>query len=168
MTLTFLMFALFVCCTVKATAASERTLKQREHRQLRTLHADRGSLRFCHHHPRARAFCTGRRLRFLRARVGWVSRELAETRAALNPWPPHYHEWLCLHSHEGAWTDPNPPFYGGLQMDYEFQSTYGPELLKTLGTADHWSPIQQMRVAERAWLTRGFSPWPNTRRMCGI
>src|SRR5262249_60649066 len=30
---------------------------------------------------------------------------------------PHKSAWLCIHRFEGAWTDPNPPYYGGLQMD---------------------------------------------------
>ena len=25
--------------------------------------------------------------------------------------------WLCIHRFEGAWNDPNAPYYGGLQMD---------------------------------------------------
>lgn len=92
-----------------------------------------------------------------------------EAVAALQPpRPPHYNEWMCIHSHEGSWTDPNAPFYGGLQMDYEFQSTYGAELLAAKGTADHWTPLEQMWVAERAYRTRGFGPWPNTARYCGL
>ena len=35
-------------------------------------------------------------------------------------------------------------------MDREFQATYGPELLRRKGTADHWTPLEQMWVAERA------------------
>ena len=34
--------------------------------------------------------------------------------------------------------------------------------------ADHWTPIEQMWVAERAYRSgRGFYPWPNTARYCG-
>jgi hypothetical protein len=75
---------------------------------------------------------------------------------------------MCIHAHEGSWTDPNPPYWGGLQMDWGFMSTYGPELLRTKGTADHWTPREQMLVAERAYRTRGFGPWPSTARMCGL
>lgn len=82
--------------------------------------------------------------------------------------PPHKQEWLCIHNYEGSWTDPNSPYYGGLQMDLEFQATYGPELLRAKGTADHWTPLEQMWVAERAYKTRGFWPWPNTARYCGL
>ena len=31
--------------------------------------------------------------------------------------PPHYSAWLCIHGHEGSWTDPDAPYHGGLQMD---------------------------------------------------
>jgi hypothetical protein len=83
--------------------------------------------------------------------------------------PPHRREWLCIHRYEGAWNDPNPPYYGGLQMDLHFQRTYGPHLLRRKGTADHWTPLEQMWVAERAHRSgRGFYPWPNTARYCGL
>jgi hypothetical protein len=96
----------------------------------------------------------------------WHRRALAARQQALNP--PHKHQWLCIHRYEGRWTDPNPPYYGGLQMDLEFQSTYGTQLLRSKGTADHWTPLEQMWVAERAYRTRGFWPWPNTARYCGL
>jgi hypothetical protein len=82
--------------------------------------------------------------------------------------PPHEQQWLCIHRYEGAWDDPGSPYYGGLQMDIGFQQTYGGHLLQTKGTADHWTPLEQMWVAERAHVTRGFTPWPNTARYCGL
>jgi hypothetical protein len=86
---------------------------------------------------------------------------------ALNP--PHKRQWLCIHHFEGAWDDPSGPYYGGLQMDLSFQRTYGRHLLATKGTADHWTPLEQMWVAERAHRAgRGFYPWPNTARYCGL
>lgn len=96
----------------------------------------------------------------------WHHRALAAKRQALNP--PHRSEWLCIQGYEGSWTDPGAPYYGGLQMDREFQATYAPELLRSKGTADHWTPLEQMWVAERAYRTRGFWPWPNTARYCGL
>jgi hypothetical protein len=96
----------------------------------------------------------------------WHHRAVAAKRRALNP--PHRREWLCIHNYEARWTDPRAPYYGGLQMDREFQATYGPELLRSKGTADHWTPLEQMWVAERAYRTRGFWPWPNTARYCGL
>jgi len=83
--------------------------------------------------------------------------------------PPHKRQWLCIHRHEGAWNDPNPPYYGGLQMDLSFQRAYGLHLLRRKGTADRWTPLEQMWVAERAYRSgRGFYPWPNTARYCGL
>jgi len=82
--------------------------------------------------------------------------------------PPHKRQWLCIHRYEGAWDNPDAPYYGGLQMDLGFQQTYGAYLLRTKGTADNWTPLEQMWVAERAHETRGFSPWPNTARYCDL
>jgi hypothetical protein len=83
--------------------------------------------------------------------------------------PPHKIAWLCIHRYEGSWTDPNPPYYGGLQMDLGFQQRYGGALLRRKGTADHWTPLEQIWTAERALRSgRGFYPWPNTARFCGL
>jgi hypothetical protein len=82
---------------------------------------------------------------------------------------PHKAAWLCIHRYEGSWNDPNPPYYGGLQMDVQFQRTYAPALFRLKGTADHWTPLEQMWAAERAHRSgRGFYPWPNTARYCGL
>jgi hypothetical protein len=60
-------------------------------------------------------------------------------------------------------------YYGGLQMDISFQRTYGGELLRRKGTANRWTAAEQMWVAERAYESgRGFYPWPNTARSCGL
>jgi hypothetical protein len=96
----------------------------------------------------------------------WRQRAVRAKLQALNP--PHKAQWLCIHHYEGSWTDPDAPYYGGLQMDIEFQRTYGAGLLRAKGTADHWTPLEQMWVAERAYKTRGFWPWPNTARYCGL
>jgi hypothetical protein len=83
--------------------------------------------------------------------------------------PPHRSAWLCIQRHEGPWTDAGAPYFGGLQMDLSFQRAYGPELLRRKGTANRWTPLEQMWVAERA-LARGtgFHPWPNAARLCGL
>ena len=50
-----------------------------------------------------------------------------------------------------------------------FQQSYGRDLLRRKGTADHWSALEQMWVAERAYRAgRGYYPWPNTARACGL
>lgn len=108
-------------------------------------------------------------LGWYRAAVRWHSSLLAQYQAKLAPvLPPHYTAWLCIHSYEGSWTDSGAPYWGGLQMDYSFMEAYGADLLRAEGTADHWSPLEQMWVAEKAWKSRGFWPWPNTARYCGL
>jgi len=93
----------------------------------------------------------------------------ASALAAPNHRPPHYAQWLCIHKGEGAWnSNTGNGYYGGLQMDRGFQKTYGYRLYVTKGTADKWTPLEQMYVAERAWATRGFWPWPTTARACGL
>lgn len=83
--------------------------------------------------------------------------------------PPHYSAWLCIHQYEGSWDDDGSPYYGGLQMDLPFQASYGSSLLSAKGTANNWTPLEQMWVAERAFSSgRGFYPWPNTARACGL
>jgi len=83
---------------------------------------------------------------------------------------PHKSGWLCIHRFEGAWNSATGNgYYGGLQMDISFQRLYGPYLLRKKGTADNWTPIEQMWVAERAHRSgRGFYPWPHTARSCGL
>jgi hypothetical protein len=83
--------------------------------------------------------------------------------------PPHERAWLCIHRFEGSWTDGGAPYYGGLQMDWGFMARYAGWLLRSKGTADRWTPLEQMWVAERAYRSgRGFSPWPNTARSCSL
>jgi hypothetical protein len=83
--------------------------------------------------------------------------------------PPHLRAWRCIHRYEGPWKDPHAPYFGGLQMDLAFQRTYGRMLLRTKGTANRWTRYEQMWVAERALRRgRGFHPWPNTARYCGL
>jgi hypothetical protein len=77
--------------------------------------------------------------------------------------------FLCIHRFEGAWNDPNAPYYGGMQMDMQFQRTYGLPFLRAWGTADNWPISVQLAVAMQAYLSgRGFHPWPNTARACGL
>jgi hypothetical protein len=98
-----------------------------------------------------------------------VWKRIAASTKSIAQHPPHLRDWSCIHRFEGAWTDPNAPYYGGLQMDLGFQRRYGRRLLARKGTADHWTPLEQMWVAERALRSgRGFYPWPNTARYCGL
>ena len=117
-----------------------------------------------------------REIQFHKQALRWHKELLARYKqkwVKLHPPPPpapsHYSAWMCIHSYEGSWTDSGAPYYGGLQMDMEFQQTYGSELLRTKGTANNWTPAEQMAVAEKAYASgRGFYPWPNTARYCGL
>ena len=107
-----------------------------------------------------------------RIRDLWRAR--ARTAAYQAAHPPHRGAWLCIHRYErspaqGWSTRTGNGYYGGLQMDISFQRTYAPELLRTKGTANKWTALEQIWVAERAYRSgRGFYPWPNTARACGL
>lgn len=102
----------------------------------------------------------------------WRQRALRARRQAHNP--PRRSAWLCIYRHErhprmGWRTRTGNGYFGGLQMDLAFQRRYGIDLLRRKGTADRWTAIEQIWVAERAYRSgRGFYPWPNTARSCGL
>ena len=98
--------------------------------------------------------------------LSWRRREHRAWRRANHP--PDMAAWLCIHRYEGSWVDPGAPYWGGLQMDLSFQATYGGWLLRHRGTADHWSPLEQIWTAVRARRVRGFSAWPASARFCGV
>ena len=81
-----------------------------------------------------------------------------------------WNAFLCIHNYEGSWgADTGNGYYGGLQMDYGFMAAYGREYLQAWGPANNWPPAIQMAVAIRAYLSgRGFYPWPNSARLCGL
>jgi hypothetical protein len=76
----------------------------------------------------------------------------------------------CIHRFEGSWSsNTGNGYYGGLQMDLAFQGLYGAEYESRWGTADNWPVWAQLRAAARAYQSgRGFAPWPNTARFCGL
>ena len=98
----------------------------------------------------------------------WQRRAAQARRKAASP--PHRSAWLCLQRYEAAWNaNTGNGYYGGLQMDLQFQRTYGADLLRRKGTANRWTPVEQMWVGERALRAgRGFYPWPNAARICGL
>jgi hypothetical protein len=97
----------------------------------------------------------------------WRRQARSVARVASNP--PHKAGWLCIHGYEGGWSDSDDPYWGGLQMDRGFMSTYAPGELLRRGWADRWTALEQMWVAERAHASgRGYWPWPNTARLCGL
>lgn len=86
--------------------------------------------------------------------------------------------WLCLHRNEGSWTDTLGTYQGGLQMDADFASTYGPDFQARYGASPGFWPVwAQITAARRArdgwsregrsWPARGYGPWP-TRILCGV
>lgn len=78
--------------------------------------------------------------------------------------------FMCIHHYEGAWNaNTGNGYYGGMQMDTSFQNSYGPEFVRQWGTADNWPVWAQLEAAKRAYESgRGFGPWPNTARDCGL
>jgi len=78
--------------------------------------------------------------------------------------------FTCIHHYEGAWNaNTGNGYYGGLQMDRRFQSLYGSDFVSKWGTADNWPTWAQLTAAVRAYQSgRGFYPWPNTARACGL
>ena len=78
--------------------------------------------------------------------------------------------FLCIHHYEGAWNaNSGNGYYGGLQMDLTFQGLYGADFQRRWGTADNWPVWAQLQTAVRAYQSgRGFYPWPNTARACGL
>ena len=78
--------------------------------------------------------------------------------------------FACIHRFEGAWdANTGNGYYGGLQMDATFERQYGAALLRRFGHANHWPAADQVAVAIRAFKSgRGFGPWPQTRRSCGV
>jgi hypothetical protein len=126
--------------------------------------------------PRVPSTAAGRRREAARwhAIADWLDARSERLRPAERPLRdrvPYYDEFMCIAGHEsGARWDVSTGngYYGGLQMDRSFQRTYAPGLYRSKGTADNWTAEEQIRAAARAVAARGFTPWPNTARMCGL
>jgi hypothetical protein len=101
-----------------------------------------------------------------------VARTRQAARRALGTSPIGNHPlesaFLCIHGFEGSWRDRGDPYWGGLQMDWDFMRAYGREFLSHWGPASNWPRSVQITVAIKGWLSRGFGPWPQTRRFCGL
>jgi hypothetical protein len=118
--------------------------------------------------PSLRRYLRTRDLRYRRHVLKqWRTRAIRARHRAHNP--PHERQWRCLQRHEGPWKDAHDPYWGGLQMDRSFMRAYAPRYLLRRGWANTWKAHEQMWVAERALRAgRGFYPWPNTARRCGL
>lgn len=88
----------------------------------------------------------------------------------------HFFRWLanadCVYQYErgahGWETRTGNGYYGGMQADMDFQRTYAPGYLSRWGTADRWPWWAQLHMAYNGWVARGWNPWPNTSRLCGL
>ena len=155
----------------EAASAGKRGLQiidQIEHYQTETRRWERLMLR-----PRTPVGASARQSQSVEYR-GWVLR-LWRLRASrirrLAERPPFFGAWVCIHRHEARRWNANTGngYYGGLQMDLAFQRRYASTLLWQKGTADRWTPLEQIWVAVRAHRSgRGFHPWPRTARACGL
>ena len=146
----------------------------------RVVYSKRLTLKLRHIYPGrvTRSFASARAASDRATLRLWQQRSAAAALAvALHAQPPRpqVEDWLtnaflCIHRYEGAWTsNTGNGYYGGLQMDYGFMRNYGAEFVRRWGTADNWPVWAQLEAAARAHRSgRGFSPWPNTARACGL
>jgi hypothetical protein len=132
-------------------------------------------------HPR-RAHLSWRRSQVHRELAYWRRKDRRTRTLASVPRSvrvPRWHEWQCIAHFESmsiwSMSPTSEPasggsYWGGLQMDVEFQHTYGEDMIRLHhgGLANTWTAAEQITVANRAWQTRGYQPWPNTSRMCGL
>lgn len=79
------------------------------------------------------------------------------------PW--FYKQALCVHSHEGSWSDTGDPYWGGMQFALSTWHRAGGS-----GLPSNASPKEQIYRAYQIWKQDGGSwrEWPNTARMCGL
>jgi Transglycosylase-like domain len=107
-----------------------------------------------------------RRLR----RARWTFRRALGTSPIGNHWLES--AFQCIYRYErgpGGWgTATGNGYEGGLQFDRSFQRSHGADYLRAFGPAYNWPRSVQIAVAIDAWTTRGFGPWPTTRRSCGL
>jgi hypothetical protein len=101
------------------------------------------------------------------AGVAWLDYHIGD----INPGSP----FGCIHGNEANWRDAGDPHWGGLQMDGGFMDTYGADYQRAFhGLADRWPIWAQVNAAYRAYHgfagygARGYGPWPNTGRACGL
>lgn len=110
---------------------------------------------------------SARRARILAYWAGVQHRTALHLNAWLaEPWMPGhawYHDAMCVHSNEGSWTDTSATYMGGMQFDESTWTSNG-----GTGNPGQASITTQLRVSYTAWRHRGWHPWPNTARMCGL
>lgn len=78
-----------------------------------------------------------------------------------------YQAAMCVHRGEGAWTsNTGNGFYGGMQFDYSTWLSNGGG--RFAAYAHLATPVEQLTVTYWTWQRRGWYPWPNTARACGL
>jgi hypothetical protein len=135
--------------------------------QLRRIYPGTVTRRF----SSAKASSGSATLRLWQVRSAQAAVAVAEHGYAKPPIPSFLEDaFLCIHRFEGSWTaNTGNGYYGGLQMDRAFQTRYGGDFVVRWGTADNWPVWAQVQTAVRAYQAgRGFWPWPNTARACGL
>jgi hypothetical protein len=135
--------------------------------RLRRIYPGTVTRRFASAHASSRAAT----LRLWQVRSAEAAIEVIRHGYARPPIPAFLHDaFLCIHRFEGAWdSNTGNGYYGGLQMDVGFQTRYGGDFVGRWGTADNWPAWAQLQTAVRAYRAgRGFWPWPNTARACGL
>jgi len=158
--------------TSTTTTDRYRMERRRILRKIRALRRETWRWQRLMHVPLTRPTRTAERSESL-AFQRWVLRSWRQ-KAGKMRWRAHHprrlEAWLCIHRHEGPWNaNTGNGYYGGLQMDVQFQRTYGADLVRRKGLAHRWGYLEQIWVAERAYRSgRGFYPWPNTARYCGL
>lgn len=76
---------------------------------------------------------------------------------------------LCIHKFEGSWTDDSGTYRGGLQMNENFERSYGPSFYRRWGRSGKWPKWAQLQAGVNGALARsGFNPWPTTRVFCNL
>lgn len=84
--------------------------------------------------------------------------------------PPQKGSFLCIHGHEGSWTDQDSGHnghYGGVQMGRHEWMTYGYPYTGKLW-AYQATPLEQLWAAYRYWRVSAFRPWSQTAPLCGL
>lgn len=136
----------------------------------RQIHHDRSILRFAKNHKEIQSVELHKAVHWARISLRIASKNLKKYvyHPVISAASGVIAGLLCIHSHEGSWSDPGSPYWGGLQMDLSFQAAYGPEFLHRWGTADNWPIWAQLKAGVRGYIARGWGPWPNTARLCGL
>lgn len=133
----------------------------------KNIHHGRTTLKFLRRHHKVG---TMKSRKSVRRSAKWLIRyghkQLKIANARLLP--PHNEGWECIHRQEAAWNDANAPYYGGLQMSWNWMKSVPG------GDAGKLPAIQQKWIAERVSARQGFtstwlhSQWPNTFPSCAI